>query len=500
MSYLQGLCMLLFSSRYLSRFTSSIILSIIYAFLSGCSTNPATGRQEFTPFLPASQEKQIGAEQHRSIVNEFGGIYENPQLTSYVDRISKKIAAASELPADYYHVFILNTPQVNAFALPGGYVYLTRGLIAVANTEAELAGVIGHEMGHVTARHAANRSTIQGITGIGAMLVGALTGSQQLGQVAQFGSQWYAASYSRDQEYEADMLGVRYLAKADYNPHGQADFLRSLRIYDSYQKKANNQQDSGPSFFSTHPDTTSRVQKARDLAVKANNNNGTTGRNTHITAIKDMTWGDDPKQGIVRGNSFVHPDLKFSFSTPSGYRIINRPEAVYIQGNNNILIKFDADTQASGRSSQEYIQHEFAQGASISTIDSVSSQSFKGVTALSSVTNNGRRLSARLFAFRVSPTKYYRFLMAAPENVFNAKQSEFYKIARSLKKLSTQEANSIRPYSIGIKSLQPSDTADKLAARYIPDFNYKTELFRALNGFDNNEKLPSKGYIKIIKK
>jgi predicted Zn-dependent protease len=477
----------------------SALLFLSCGILGGCSVNPATGRQEFTPLLPASQEKQVGAEQHRTVVNEFGGIYNNPKLTRYVNQITKKVAAASELPADNFQVFILNSSEMNAFALPGGYVYVTRALVAVANTEAELAGVIGHEIGHVTARHAANRTNAQAISGIGAMLIGAVTGSQQLAQVAQLGSQGLVASYSRSQEDEADMLGVRYLAKAGYNPYAQSDFLHSLRIYTDYEKsKAPEQQGASmPSFFSTHPDTSGRVKKAREYASQSGIKGGTVGRDSHLDAIEGIAWGDDPAQGIVQGQTYIHPDLKIAFTVPDNYRIVNKPEAVYIQGSAGFIAKFDADFKASGRSPQEYIQYEFAKGAPVSTIQPLTVNGLDGVTALSRVNANGGSKNARLFAFQMTPTHYYRFLMAAPAQVFAQKEIDFDSVIQSFHTLSAKDAKQIKPYYVTHKKINSSDTLGSIAQN-IPDFNDKVSLLRVLNGLDTQDGLPNTTHIKVI--
>jgi len=475
------------------------ILSFIGFNLAACSTNPATGKQEFTPLLPASQEKQVGAEQHRSVVNEFGGLYKNDKLTHYIQRVSNKIAAASELPVDYYHVFLLNSPEVNAFALPGGYVYLTRGLVALANTEAELAGVIGHEMGHITARHAASRSNIQAVSGIGAMLAGVLTGSQQIAQLAQLGGQGLSASYSRGQEHEADMLGVRYLAKSGYNPYGQADFLRSLRLYTDFKKEQSKSgQGSMPSFFATHPDTASRVTKARTLAQEKKIANGLVGRQSHLNAIKGMIWGSDPSQGLVQGNKFIHPDLKFAFSVPNNYNIINQPDAIYVQGAQNTLIKFDADFRASGQSPAHYLTYEFAKGSKLSALQTVNNQSFTGVTALTTLNTNQGAQPARLFAFKLSDTKYYRFTMSAPQNIFSQKERDFYQIAQSLRNISSTEANAVKPHIIDVKTINRNDNLNIIASR-VPNFSNKTRFIQVLNGLDVRETLPKSGYVKIIK-
>ena len=245
---------------------SLALLSSSFILISGCTTNPATGKREFTPLLPQSSEKEIGAQEHRNVVNQFGGEYNNVKLKNYVQKITNRITKVTELPSDYYTVTLLNSPVVNAFALPGGYLYVTRGLATLANTEAELAGVLGHESGHVTGRHAAGRMNVNAVAGIGAMLAGILTGSQEVAQLAQLGGQGIMASYSRSDEYEADELGVRYLSKAGYHPFAQADFLYSLQLYSHYESEISGKKHSAPSLLATHPDTKDRVKRAAELA------------------------------------------------------------------------------------------------------------------------------------------------------------------------------------------------------------------------------------------
>jgi predicted Zn-dependent protease len=498
----KGLCMLMslrINHKSLRMIAKIIIASLLF-FVTGCSVNPATGRQEFTPLLPPSKEKQVGAEQHRNVVNEFGGIYNHKRLNSYVQSIAYKVASASELPPSTFQVFILNSPEVNAFALPGGYVYLTRGLIAIANTEAELAGVIGHEMGHVTARHAANRSNAQAISGLGAMLIGVVTGSQQIAQVAQLGTQGLVASYSRGQEDEADMLGVRYLAKSGYNPYAQSDFLRNLRIYTDYEKSLSPESGNAmPSFFSTHPDTGGRVVKAREYAQQTGIKGGVIGRDTHLKNITGIAWGDDPSEGIIQGQTYIHPELRVAFSAPQSYRLINKPEAVYIQGQNGVLAKFDADFKASGQPPENYLRYEFAKNASLSAIQPVRTNGFNGVTALTVINTDNGQKNARLFAFKVTPTQYYRFIMTAPQQIFAQAENDFSYIVQSLQSVSASQVKKIKPYFIAVKKVNSSDTIQSVA-QYIPDFNHKEALLRVINGLEPQENLPKLEQIKIISK
>lgn len=477
---------------------SLAFLSSSFIMMSGCTTNPATGKKEFTPFLPQSSEKEIGAQEHRDVVNEFGGEYHNNQLKNYVQKVTNRITASSELPSDYYTVTLLNSPIINAFALPGGYLYITRGLATLANTEAELAGVLGHESGHVTGRHAAGRSNIQALAGIGAMLAGILSGNQQIAQLAQMGGQGLIASYSRSDEYEADALGVRYLSKSGYNPFAQADFLYSLKLNSYYDSQASGKASSVPSFFATHPDTGDRVQKVAGLAKKKFVEKPYHGRLTHLKAINGTIWGDDPKQGMIKDNKFIHPDMRFEFTVPSDYRLINTPSAVIAKHHSGIAVQFDTDTKATSRPMTDYIRYEFAKDMPISALQKVNFKNVKdAATAITQLNTNQGTLQARLFALRTSDNKVYRFMNAAPANIFQSHDRHFYNIASSLRTISRSEAAKIKPFYVRYRNIRQGDTVASLA-RLLP-FNTNQEItFRKLNGLAPDENLPSSGYVKII--
>ena len=184
-------------------------LSLALVALAACTTNPATGRNSFTGFMSPQQELQIGAEEHPKILATFGGAYDDAGIAAYVDEVGQRLARNSDLPELKLTFTVLDSSIVNAFALPGGYVYVSRGLLALARNEAELAGVLAHEIGHVTARHSAQRYSQTIIAGLGANVLGAVVGAPA-GQLAQLGAATYLSAYSRDQEFEADTLGVRY--------------------------------------------------------------------------------------------------------------------------------------------------------------------------------------------------------------------------------------------------------------------------------------------------
>ncbi|MCZ6607027.1 MAG: M48 family metalloprotease, partial [Alphaproteobacteria bacterium] len=203
--------------------------------VAACSTNPATGKQSFTAFMSKEDELRIGAEEHPKMIKEFGGAYTDAKLRAYIRRIGIKLASVSEARDLPYTFTILNDDKVNAFALPGGYVYITRGLLALAENEAEMAGVLAHEIGHVAARHTAERYSTAMATNLGLMLLGAIGSSAGLpsgvGRIIGFGAQAALQGYSREQELEADMLGVRYMTRAGYTPDGMTSFFYKMQTH-----------------------------------------------------------------------------------------------------------------------------------------------------------------------------------------------------------------------------------------------------------------------------
>ncbi len=252
---------------------AALLLGTASVALAGCSTatSPATGRQFMTP-ISESQENQIGAEEHPKILAEFGGAYaEKPSLNAYVSQLGNAVAANAERKDVEYTFTVLNTEDINAFALPGGYVYITRGLLTLANNEAEIAGVLGHEIGHVNARHTAERAGQQQNAQIGAaialilgQMVGGDTGGQLAGGLANEVGADYLGHFSQQQEFEADSLGVRYLTKASYDPQAMASFLDSLNNETHLEARiaGNEAAADAYSMKQSHPRTPDRVQKA----------------------------------------------------------------------------------------------------------------------------------------------------------------------------------------------------------------------------------------------
>ncbi|HEV7382132.1 MAG TPA: M48 family metalloprotease, partial [Dyadobacter sp.] len=289
--------------------------------LSGCSKNPVTGKKEII-LMSKEKELAIGAESHPAVVASMG-LYDDKNLQAFINEKGNAMGKISHRPELDYKFYIVDSPVVNAFAVPGGYVYFTRGIMAHFNNEAEFAGVLGHEIGHVTARHSARQQTSQ-LIGQGVLMAGMVLSPQirSMGDQAAQAVQALFLSYSRDHETESDKIGVGYSSKIGYDAHEMADFFGTLKRISAKSGQ------SIPTFQSTHPDPGDRQKKVEALATeyqKATPGNYAINRDQYLKRIDGIIYGEDPKQGFVENNQFYHPDLKLQFPVPSGWQYENTP-------------------------------------------------------------------------------------------------------------------------------------------------------------------------------
>jgi predicted Zn-dependent protease len=290
----------------------------------GCAKNPATGERNLS-LVSESQEIQMGKEADQQIVASMG-LYEDPQLQSYVEALGKDMASKSERPNLPWTFRVIDDPVVNAFALPGGFIYVTRGILSHLNSEAELAGVLGHEIGHVTAKHSVSQISKQQLAQIGfgvAMVV--KPELQQYSQFAQLGMGLLFLKFGRDDEREADELGIRYMLKTNDDPREMANVMRTL------QKVSQEAGGGGiPQWLSTHPDPANRIdlinKNIQESQVDFTNKK--VNREEYLAKLNNLTFGDNPREGYFVGNTFYHPELQFSFVFPSGWKTINQKQAV----------------------------------------------------------------------------------------------------------------------------------------------------------------------------
>ena len=492
------------------RLLLALLLLPALALPSACArvVNPATGQTEFTAMSPA-QEQEIGEEQHPQVLMQFGGPYDDAELQSYVSRIGDELAAVSELPELDFTFTVLNSEVINAFALPGGYVYITRGLLALADNEAELAGVMAHEIGHVTARHSAQRY-IRGVLAkggraIGTIRAGVLGGAAAADLVQQaggLGAQAYLAGYSRDQEFQADELGVRYMARAGYDPTAMSSFLEKLERNDQLMRRLSDRDGADPasSWFATHPRTPDRVLRAAEQASAATPGENRTGREDYLEQIDGMVYGEDPSQGFVRGRTFVHPDLRFAFDVPQGYRIVNTPAAVIGQAQNS-LMKFDAVRSPAGQDVGAYLARDWAQELGAGRLDNVATSQVNGMPAASAVAagqlDNGQPVTVALAALRAGNEQVYRFMFVSPGSMSSAQASAYQATVNSFRRLSADEAAALQARRLRVVTVERGQDVEDLARRMAVD-SLPREQFELLNGLESGDSLSPGQQVKLV--
>lgn len=462
-------------------------LALFGLLLTACSVNPATGDRDFTAFMSPEKELQIGREEHPKIIQQFGGAYDDPKVTAYVNQIGQRLAAVSELPDLDFTFTVLNDDIVNAFALPGGYVYISRGLLGLANTEAELAGVLGHEIGHVTARHSAQRYSSAVLAQGGSVVTGILgsifLGTSEIGQAVAQSSAVYLQSFSREHEFEADTLGVRYLARAGYTTDAMASFLASLQAYSALEAEVSGQPDPASRYniMSTHPRTQDRVVAATRAANVQQANDPEIGNREYLAAIDGIIFGGSPEAGLIRDRVFVHQPLDFLFQVPQGFSLFNGAQQVVARGPSNTAIVFDGGQAAANISMSDYLTGVWAKNARLGNLEQLRINGMDAATATTAIRNRNGTFVAQLVAIRHSGDRVYRFLFLSPNNPGAALRGEFRDTMESFRKLTRADRNRYQPWRIDTRVVERNDTVQSLS-RNMPLPGPKEKWFRVLNG------------------
>jgi len=484
-----------------------LLIVVLPVMLAACTTvNPATGKRDFTPFMSPQKELSIGRDAHPGILKDNGGTFNDPRLTKYVDDMGQRLVANSEL-SDYPFTFtVLDTPLVNAFALPGGYVYVTRGIMTLVNDEAELASVIGHEIGHVTARHSAKRYNNQMFAGLGTVLVGAATGNNALTNSLSQGAQAYLMSYSRDQEHQSDELGIRYASRSGFDPYAASDMLNGLDNQHNLQLILANRADEPPrsDFNSTHPNTQDRVRRAYQKAVDTGIAQNVRPRNqdVYFNIIDGMIYGDDPKQGVIQGRDFLHPTMKLKFTVPENYSLQNSSEAVMARGTGPAE---GAAIIFSGASMQDNTISDYANAIwkaykienEMQGNQNININGMDAYTAYTTMDMNNQSYVVRLIAIHHSGDNGYHFLMLTPQSKYQGLSDSLQRASYSFDKITDQEAAAIKGRKIKIVRARSGDTIDRLSSQMAFD-DYKKERFLALNNLTENQSIKTGQLLKLI--
>jgi len=470
--------------------------------LAGCMGAGAQVPSASAPISPA--EAQQGAQYHPQFLAEFGGAMSGNQAT-YVEQIGKNVAVQSGLgnARESFTVSLLNSPVHNAFAVPGGYIYTTRQLVTLMNNEAELAAVLGHEVGHVAARHsqrrqqAATKNTLLG--GGLAILSGLLLGDSQIGQTLSRGflqgSQLLTLRFSRKQELQADDLGIQYLGKAGYDRRAMGTVLASLAAQNNLDARLAGKNASVPEWASTHPDPASRVQSALAKAGTAGSG-GVANRDTFLTRIDGLRYGDDPAQGLIEGSNFIHPELMLTFSAPQGFYMVNGTRAVSIQGQGG---QAQMTTAAYNGNLETYVRTAFtALGGEKSTlapqqIERTTVNGLPAVYGTARVANGNSQVDVVIYAYEFARDRAYHFAVIAPAG----RAATFNPMFQSMRRITQAEAGAVVPRKLQVVTVARGDTVASLARRMAYD-SAQEDRFRVLNALGSGDVVTPGQKVKLV--
>jgi predicted Zn-dependent protease len=466
---------------------------VLFLSLAGCSVNPATGGRNFTGFMGPESENRAGREQHPELVRGFGGVYPDRRVQDYVTRIGRTLASVTEVPGLAFTFTVLDSQVVNAFALPGGYVYVTRGLLALASDEAELAGVLAHEIGHVAARHSAQRYSQQVVAGLGAAVVGAITGSGDIAEAFSFRSASVLQSYSREQEFEADTLGMRYLGRAGYAQDAMVGLLAKLDRQSRFEAELAGQpagQIDDLNIMATHPRTLDRVER-----MATPSGPGRRDRETYLQIIDGLVYGEDPEHGFVRGQSFVHPALGIRFEVPSGFRLVNGARQVVAQNPNGAAIAFDS-VRSEPIPMTSYLQTIWGQSLSVGQVEQLDVNGLEAAAGSVRIQAKRGPLDLRLVAIR-KEAMIHRFLFLTPPPLTQALSPDLGSSIMSFRRLTPAEVAAAKPQRIRLHAVRPGETKARLV-EYMAADPGRERRFDIMNGLATGS-VPAPGtVIKVV--
>lgn len=453
------------------------------------------------------KERAQGTAANGDIVAQYGGAYTGKQ-SAYVEMVGRRIATQSGLSSDprSFTVTVLDSPIDNAFAIPGGYVYITRGLLALVNDEAELAAVMGHEVGHVAARHSAKRqrtATRNAILGaIGQVLATSVVKNEAIGQMIGkgigTGSQLLTLSYSRGQETEADNLGVRYLSTAKYDTDALASMLGDLATETTLTQRLAGVNKSVPAWASTHPEPGARVRNALAQARAIGGTDNPRNRGAYLFAVDGLLYGEDPKQGVVDGQDFKHPVYRFAFTAPAGYAISNGARAVTITGQSAqaefTSAPYSGDLDAYVRSALQAMSGNSAPPASVRISTTTVNGYPAAYTTVGATNSSGTQLDVTIFAFATAANQAFHFSIVAPAG---RGLGPLDALPRSFRPLSASDAAAIKPRYVRVVTVKKGDTIDGMASR-MAFKDAALDRFLALNGLLPGATLTPGDKVKIV--
>lgn len=452
-------------------------------------------RVELPGTTPALEPGSALEREHQRLIRSFGGEYRAPRLQALLSEIANRLRLVSDRPNETYRVTILNSPSVNAFALPNGYVYVTRGLLALANDTAEAASVIAHEIAHVTGRHALERAELESRSVLVSRVHSEVLANPGASRLMRDQGRIALASFSRQQEIDADELGVRAIAKAGYEAHGAVRFLVAL---DRTSRMRNSVEDPNASekndILSTHPTTPERLDRAIAVARQFGAPGvGEANRMQWLQAINGIAYGEDANQGLIRGRSFLHPRLRFTFDAPEGFALENSPHAVLgVSAGGTEALRLDSSRGEADRPLKALLALNPIEGIAITDLQDTTVGNLPAAMGLA----RGPDWTFRVVLIRVGEN-VFRFIFAA-QNLSAEADQRFLAVVNSFRQLSEDEAKRLRGQRIGLMMARAGDRPEDLVVAHMPNVPQGLERFYVLNGLTPDDMLVPGQQYKII--
>lgn len=477
----------------MKKYTSIGLLTITILFLTACATNPVTGKKQVV-LMSEENEIQMGKEADPQIIAQFG-LYPDSVLQNFITEKGKKMGTVSHRPNLGYTFRVLDSDVLNAFAVPGGYVYFTRGIMAYFNNEAEFAGVLGHEIGHITARHSVvqQRNAILGQLGI---IAGMVISSEfaQFGEAASQGLGLLFLKFGRDAEKQSDKLGVEYSSKIGYDAQQMADFFNTLE-----RKQVQSNDARLPDFLSTHPNPGDRYIDVSNLAKewkeKLKLTSPVINRNAYLKKIDGIIYGEDPKQGFVENNVFYHPVLKFQFPIPKDWVYQNSPDKFQMAPKDGKALMML--TLATGKTLQEAANLVLQQYKL--TLVETRETTVNGLKAIAMIAEQKTEQQIiRTLSYIIQYGElFYHMIGVSDINSFNTNSTIFTGSMQSFKTLTNPEKLNRKPQRVHIKTVAQNSTLDQ-SLRSFNVLQTKLEEHAILNGMKLTDQLTKGTMIKII--
>lgn len=466
---------------------ASLLILLACLLVSGCAVNPVTGQQDIV-FMSEQDEITLGRKTNQQVLQQYA-VYDDKELQDYVQQVGQKLAAKGHRSDLVYRFTVLDSKEVNAFALPGGYIYITRGIMSYLNSEAELAAVLGHEIGHVTARHAVRQYSAAQMANIGATL-GAIfipgMNTAAGNQLTQLFGTALLRGYGRDHELEADELGAEYLARVGYQPEAMLEVIRTLKSQESFEIMAAREEGREPNIyhglFSTHPDNDTRLKEVVGHANKYHDPNLTyRGRDIFLQKTDGMIFGDSPREGILRGRNFYHPDLGFSLQLPQDWNVTNRPDQLLISAPGGAAIMQMAVEDINKRIPPREFMTTRLGLKSLSGDQALNIHGNQAHTGLAPINTSFGQRTARFTVIYFDNRAYILVGVAREAKAAAKYDQEFLSTAQSFHAMTVNERELAQPLRLKVIQAEAGDSFSKLASQS-PLKTYAEEQLRLING------------------